>query len=246
MRIVVIGGTGLIGSRVVGRLTDQGHQAVPAAPSTGVDTVTGEGLAAALAGADVVVDVSNSPSFDAEEARAFFETATANVLAAEADAGVGHHVVLSVVGVDRSPGIGYFRAKVVQEQLVAAGPVPYTIVRATQFFEFLGGIADGATVDGTVRLGPVAIQPMAADDVAAAVAGAAVGAPVKGVVEVGGPERYRLDELIRSVLADRGDPREVVTDPAAGYFGAVLTEGELVPGDGATLAPTHLADWSAR
>ncbi len=245
MRIVVIGGTGMIGSRVVARLTAQGHQAVPAAPSTGVDTVTGAGLAAALAGADVVVDVSNSPSFDADAARAFFGTATANVLAAEAEAGVGHHVALSVVGVDRAPGVGYFRAKVLQEQLIEAGPVPYTIVRATQFYEFLGGIADAATVDGTVRLGPVAIRPMAAADVAAAVADAAVGAPVKGVVEVGGPDRYRLDELIRSVLAGRGDPRPVVTDPDAGYFGAVLADGELVPGAGATLAPTRLADWSA-
>ncbi|AVT38538.1 SDR family oxidoreductase [Plantactinospora sp. BB1] len=229
MKIVVIGGSGLIGSKVVELLAAAGHQAVAASPRTGVNAVTGEGLAEALDGADVVVDVSNSPSFDPAAAREFFETSTRNLLAAEAAAGVGHHVALSVVGADRMPNVGYMGAKVAQEALVAAGPVPYSIVRATQFFEFLDAIADTGTDGDTVRLGPVLFQPIAADDVAATVADVALGAPVGGIVEVAGPERSRLDEVIRSVLRAQQDPRQVVTDPAAGYYGAEVAEDALVP-----------------
>lgn len=245
MKIVVIGGTGLIGSKVVSILTEQGHEAVPAAPNTGVNTLTGEGLAEALDGADVVVDVSNSPSFEAEPALEFFRTATGNVLAAEEEAGVGHHVALSVVGTERLAESGYMRAKIVQEQLITDSAVPYSIVHATQFFEFLKGITDDATQDGVVRLAPVYIQPIAAQDVSAAVARVAVGSPLNGVEEIAGPERFRLDELVRTTLAARQDPREVRTDPAARYFGASLEETTLVPTGDAQQGPTRLADWQA-
>jgi uncharacterized protein YbjT (DUF2867 family) len=244
MKIVVIGGTGLIGSKLVHGLTEHGHDAVAAAPSTGVNSVTGEGLSDVLAGAQVVVDVSNSPSFEEAAATEFFNKATTNLLAAEAEAGVAHHVALSVVGTDRlAPQSGYFRAKLAQEKLISAGPIPYTIVHATQFFEFLNVIADSATVGDTVRLPSALIQPMASADVAEAVAIAAVGAPVNGITEVGGPEQFRLPELIRTALTARGDGREVVADPAATYWGVEIDERTLVPGDGATIFDIRFADW---
>lgn len=244
MRIVVIGGTGRIGSKVVDELTGHGHGAVAAAPSTGVNAVTGEGLADALAGAQVVVDVTNSPSFEEAAAQEFFTRSTANLLAAEADAGVTHHVALSVVGTERlARESGYFRAKLAQERLIEDGPIPYTIVRATQFFEFLTAIADSATTNGTVRLSDAAFQPMASADVAEAVAIAAVNDPVNGIAEVSGPERFRLPELIRTALTARGDTREVVADPDAGYWGVDIDEDTLVPGDGATLFDTRFSDW---
>ncbi|WP_203453703.1 SDR family oxidoreductase [Jiangella aurantiaca] len=245
MKIVVIGGTGLIGSKVVAFLGDHGHEAVAAAPNTGVNTITGEGLAEALDGADVVVDVSNSPSFEAAPAMEFFQTSTGNLLAAEEKAGVGHHVALSVVGTDRLAENGYFRAKLTQEKLIADSSVPYSIVHATQFFEFLKGITDDATHDGVVSLAPVYIQPIAAQDVAATVAEVAAGSPLNAIVEVGGPERFRLDELVRTTLAARQDPREVRTDPAARYFGGVLEEYTLVPADDARRGATRLEDWRA-
>ncbi|RZU76685.1 uncharacterized protein YbjT (DUF2867 family) [Micromonospora kangleipakensis] len=245
MKIVVIGGSGLIGSKLVDSLGAQGHEAVPASPKTGVNTLTGEGVGEVLDGADVVVDVSNSPSFEDAAVLEFFETSTRNLLAAAADAGVGHYVALSVVGSDRLPDSGYMRAKVAQEKLIVASGIPYSLVHATQFFEFVQGIVDAATDGDTVRLAPVLIQPMAADDVATAVAEVAVGAPTN-VVEVAGPEQFRLDELGRSVLAARHDPRSVVTDPAARYFGATLGERSLVPADGARVARTRLDDWRAQ
>jgi uncharacterized protein YbjT (DUF2867 family) len=246
MKIVVIGGTGLIGSKLVTKLHLLGHEAVAASPDSGVDTLTGEGLAEALEGAAVVVDVSNSPSFDDAAVMEFFETSTGNLLAAEAAAGVGHHVALSVVGTERLSESGYFRAKIAQERLIRDASVPYSIVHATQFFEFVGRIADGATERDTVRLAPVLIQPMAADDVAGAVKRVALGAPVNGVVEVAGPEQYRLDELIRMALRARNDPREVIADPAARYFEAPLGERTLLPGDDAQLGETRFEDWLRR
>jgi uncharacterized protein YbjT (DUF2867 family) len=246
MKIVVIGGSGLIGSKVVAILEEQGHEAVAASPKTGVNTLTGEGLADVLDGADVVVDVSNSPSWEDAAVLEFFQTSTRNLLAAEAEAGVGHHVALSIVGSDRLPGSGYLRAKVAQEKLITDSKIPYSLVRATQFFEFVQGIIDGATDGNTVRLAPVLVQPIAADDVATTVADLAAGAPTNGIVEIAGPERFRLDELGRSTLAARHDSREVVTDPGAKYFGAALEERSLVPLDGARIAGTRLADWSAR
>lgn len=246
MKIVVIGGTGLIGSKLMAMLGAQGHEAVAASPKTGVNTLTGEGLADVLDGADVVVDVSNSPSFEDAAVLEFFQTSTRNLLTAEAEAGVGHHVALSVVGSDRMPDSGYLRAKLAQEKLIADSKIPYSLVRATQFFEFVQGIVDAATDGDTVRLAPVLIQPIAADDVATAVAEVAVGAPTNDVVEVAGPEQFRLDELGRSVLAARHDPRSVVTDPAARYFGATLGERSLVPADGARVARTRLDDWRAQ
>ncbi|WFE49365.1 SDR family oxidoreductase [Micromonospora sp. WMMD1155] len=246
MKIVVIGGSGLIGSKLVADLGAQGHEAVPASPKTGVNTLTGEGVADALTGADAVVDVSNSPSFEDEAVLEFFETSTRTLLAAASDAGVGHYVVLSIVGCDRIPDSGYMRAKVAQEKLVVASGIRYSIVHATQFFEFLQGIVDAATDGDTVHLAPVLIQPMAADDVAAAVAEVVVGAPTDAVVEVAGPEQFRLDELGRDLLAARQDSRSVVADPDARYFGAKLGEHSLVPADGARFAATRLDDWRAR
>ncbi|MEV7985981.1 SDR family oxidoreductase [Micromonospora sp. NPDC085948] len=246
MKIVVIGGSGLIGSKLVDNLGAQGHEAVPASPKTGVNTLTGEGVAEALAGADVVVDVSNSPSFEAAAVLEFFETSTRNLLAAAAAAGVGHYAALSIVGCDRIPDSGYMRAKVAQEKLIVAAGIPYSVVHATQFFEFLQGIIDAATDGDTVHLAPVLIQPMAADDVAAAVADVVVGAPTNAVVEIAGPKQFRLDELGRSILASQQDPRSVVADPGARYFGATLGERSLVPADGARIAATSLDDWRTR
>jgi uncharacterized protein YbjT (DUF2867 family) len=246
VKIVVIGGTGLIGSKLVTKLSEDGHDAVPASPSLGVNTITGEGLAAVLDGASVVVDVSNSPSFEYAASLEFFETSTRNLRAAEQEAGVGHHVALSVVGTELLSESGYFRAKIAQEAQIKASPIPYSIVRATQFFEFIKGIADAATDGNTVRLAPALIQPMAADDVAKAVGRVSVGPPVNGIVEIAGPEQFHLDMLIRRALSARDDPREVLTDPGAPYFGAVLGERTLVPGDGAVLGDTRLDDWLSR
>jgi uncharacterized protein YbjT (DUF2867 family) len=243
MKIVVIGGTGLIGSKVVSKLRERGHEAVAASPNTGVNSVTGEGLAEALKGASVVVDVSNAPSWEDEAVMKFFDTSTRNLLATEAKAGVRYHVALSVVGTDRMQEGGYFRAKLVQENLIAGSGIPYSIVRATQFFEFVKGIADFSTEGNKVRLPTALIQPMAADDVASAVARIAMGSPVNGTIEVGGPEKFHLDELARQGLAAWKDPREVVADPHARYYGIQLTERMLVPGDGAQLGETRFADW---
>jgi uncharacterized protein YbjT (DUF2867 family) len=244
MRIVVIGGTGLVGSKVVHGLTEHGHDAVAASPSTGVNTVTGEGLSDVLAGAQVVVDVTNSPSFDDAPAMEFFNKSTTNLLTAEAEAGVAHHVALSVVGTERlAQESGYFLAKLAQEKLISAGPIPYTIVHATQFFEFLKVIADSATVGDTVRLPSKLIQPMASADVAEAVAIAAAGTPVNGITEVGGPEQFRLPDLIRTALTARGDARQVVADPAALYWGIDIEDRTLVPGDGAALFDIRFEDW---
>lgn len=243
MKIVVIGGTGLIGSKLVRNLTEQGHEAVAAAPSTGVDTYTGAGLPEALSGADVVVDVSNSPSLD-DSALEFFQATTGNLLTAERAAGVAHHVALSVVGTEElAEQSGYFKAKLAQEKLISDGPIPYTIVHATQFFEFLATLADSATEGNTVRLPAAFFQPMAAADVARGVAIAAVGGPANGIVEIGGPEPVLLPDLIRTALAARGDDREVVADPAAQYWGVDIAERTLVPGDGATLFQTRFEDW---
>ena len=243
MKIVVIGGTGLIGSKLVTNLNQQGHEAVAASPSRGVNTITGEGVAAAMEGASVVVDVSNSPSFEYRAALEFFQTSTRNLQAAETAAGVGHHVALSVVGTDRLAESGYFRAKIAQEALIKASSIPYSIVHATQFFEFVKSIADASTDGKTVRLAPVLFQPMASDDVATAVGRIAVGAPVNGIIEVGGPEQFRFDALIRHFLGSRNDPREVVPDPEALYFGAVLAERTLVPEEDAILGETRFDDW---
>jgi len=246
MRVVVIGGSGLIGSKVVSKLAAQGNEAVPASPNTGVNTLTGEGLAEALKGADVVVDVSNSPSFEDAAVLNFFETSTTNLLEAEAVAGVRHHVALSVVGTDRLSESGYMRAKIAQEKLIEQSSIPYSIVHATQFFEFLKGIADGATDGGTVRLAPVLIQPTAAEDVATEVANVAIGAPLNGIVEIGGPEQFRLDEVVGRYLAARDDPRSVIADPHARYYGAELGERTLVPDSNATIGATRFEDWLSR
>lgn len=243
LKIVVIGGTGLIGSKLVAKLNEYGHEAVAASPNLGVNTITGEGLAAALESASVVVDVSNSPSFEDEAVLSFFETSTGNLLAAEVAAGVQYHVALSVVGTERLSESGYFRAKIAQEKLIAESAIPYTIVHATQFFEFVKSIAAAATDGNTVRLAPVLIQPMAADDVAAAVGKVAVGSPVNGIVEVAGPEQFRLDDLIRQELSARNDPREVVADPHARYYGAELSERTLVPDADARVSETRFEDW---
>ena len=243
MKIVVIGGTGLIGSKLVRKLCEHGHEVVGASPNTGVNTLTGEGLAEALKGASVVVDVSNSPSWEDADVMKFFETSTRNLLAAEAAAGVGHQVALSVVGTDRLLQSGYFRAKMAQENLIKRSSIPYSIVHATQFFEFMKGIADISTVANNVPLPPVLIQPMAADDVASAVARVATDPPVNSTVEVGGPEKFRLDELIRRYLAARHDPREVVTDPHARYYGVEVSEKTLVPGGDARLGETRFETW---
>jgi uncharacterized protein YbjT (DUF2867 family) len=243
MKFVIVGGTGLIGSKVVTKLRDRGHEAVPAAPNTGVNTLTGEGLAEVLTGADVVVDVSNSPSFEDVAVLNFFRTSTTNLLKAEAAAGVRHHVALSVVGTDRLSESGYMRAKIAQEKLIAESSIPYSIVHATQFFEFMKGIADGGTVGDTVRLAPVLIQPTASDDVATEVVKVALGAPINGVVEIAGPEQFRLDKIITRYLAARGDSRSVIADPNARYYGALLGERTLVPGDGAAIGEAKFEDW---
>ncbi|MGH8993702.1 MAG: SDR family oxidoreductase [Acidimicrobiia bacterium] len=246
MKIVVIGGTGLIGSKLVVKLREHGHEAVPASPASGVNTLTGEGLADVLDGASVVVDVSNSPSFEDAAVTEFFVTSTGNLLAAEAAAGVGHHVALSVVGTERLSASGYFRAKIAQEKLIKGGSIPSSIVHATQFFEFYKSIAAAATEGSTVRLAPVLIQPMAADDVARAVGDITIGPPVNGTVDVAGPEQFRLDEFIRIGLRAHNDPREVVPDTDALYFGAALGERTLVPDDGALLGETRFEDWLAQ
>jgi uncharacterized protein YbjT (DUF2867 family) len=243
MKIVVIGGHGLIGSQLVDRLGKHGHDAVAAGPRTGVDAVTGEGLAEALDGADVVVDVCNSPSFEDDAVLGFFRTSTGNLLGAEQAARVGHHVALSVVGCDRLPDIGYMRAKVAQEELIEASPTPYTIVRSTQFYEFVTTITDAATQGDTVRVPSARIQPIAAEDVARAVGRTAVGTPAGGIVEVAGPEPLRFEELIRQGLSARNDPRQVVTDADARYFGATLSDTSLLPGEHAQLGETRFEDW---
>jgi len=243
MKIVVIGGTGRIGSKLVNKLREHGHEAIAAAPNTGVNTVTGEGLAEALKGASVVIDVSDSPSWDDAAVLKFYETSTRNLLAHEARAGVGHHVALSVVGTDRLSESGYFRGKIAQEKLIRESSIPYSIVRATQFFEFLKGLADLSMVGGKVHLPPVLFQPMAADDVASGVARVAVGAPANGILEIGGPEQFRLDDLVRRRLASLHDPREVIADPNAPYSGATISEKTLVPGSNARLGVTTFETW---
>lgn len=245
MKIVVIGGSGLIGSKVVTLLRARGHEVVAASPQSGVDTLTGQGLAQALAGAKVVVDVANSPSFDDAAVLAFFETSGRNLLAAERAAGVSHHLALSVVGTDRLQGSGYFRGKAAQERLIKASNVPYTIVHSTQFFEFVGGIAQsGTSADRTtVSLSPAQIQPIASDDIALAMADFATGSPLHGTVEVAGPQRMRLHELVQGYLASRNDPRVVVADAQARYFGAELDDDTLLPGGDALVGTTRFADW---
>ena len=243
MKIVVIGGTGRIGSRVVSDLREHGHEAVAAAPNTGVNSITGEGLAEALKGASVVVDVSNAPAWEDAAVLKFFETSTRNLLTQEAAAGVRHHVALSVVGTDRLAESGYFRAKIAQEKLIQASSIPYSIVHATQFFEFLKGLADISFDGKQVRLPHVLFQPMAADDVASGVARVAAGPPVNGIVEIAGPEQFRLDDLVRRRLAALKDPREVIADPNARYAGAKLSEKTLVPGDDARLGEIRFESW---
>jgi uncharacterized protein YbjT (DUF2867 family) len=243
MKIVVNGGTGRIGSNVVSKLREHGHEVVPASPRLGINSVTGEGLGDAMQGAQVVVDVSNSPSFEDAAVLEFFTASTRNLLAVEAAAGVGHHVALSIVGIDRSPDNGYFKAKIAQEKLIEAGPIPYSIVRATQFMEFVDGIADSATTGNEVHMAPVAFQPIAAEDVSAAVAETAMGAPLNGRREIAGPDRLRFDEVIRRRLESRHDPRQVVVDPQAKYYGSVPSEDSLVPLHEAKLGNIHYEDW---
>ncbi len=243
MKITVIGGSGLIGSKLVTKLREQGHKVVAASPSSGVNTLTGVGLAEALKGASVVVDVSNSPSFEDAAALKFFETSTRNLLTHETAAGVGHHVALSIVGIERLSEYGYFRAKIAQEKLIKASSIPYSIIRATQFFEFIGRIADEATKGNTVRLSSALIQPMAADDVASAIARIAGSKPVNGTVEIAGPDQFHLDDLIRRDLAVLNDPREVVSEPHARYFGGELSERTLVPEYDARLGETRFENW---
>jgi len=243
MRIVVIGGTGLIGSKLVVALANQGHEVFAASPQSGVDTLTGEGLDEAVEGADVVVDVTNSPSFEADAVLAFFETSTANLLEAELGAGVSHHVALSIVGTERLSEGGYFRGKIAQENLIKDSAFPYTIVRATQFFEFIDGIAERATEANAVHLPPVFFQPIAADEVVAFLARTSTEPPVNGVIEVAGPRPHRLDELVREYLNARGDPRQVVSDPKARYSGARVSERTLLPDDDATLGVIRFDDW---
>lgn len=246
MKIVVIGGTGLIGSKLVTRLREHGDEAVAASPNTGVNTITGDGLTDALAGASVVVDVSNSPSFEDAPALAFFTTSTRNLLAAEAQARVGHHVALSIVGAERLTESGYIRAKLAQERLIRESSIPFSIVHATQFFEFVKAIAAAGTEGRVVRLAPVLIQPMAADDVAGALERVAVGKPANGIVEVAGPEQFRLTEFIRRGLRTQNDSREIVADPQARYFGAVLSERTLVPAGDARLGAIRFDEWLSR
>jgi uncharacterized protein YbjT (DUF2867 family) len=243
MKIVVIGGTGLIGSNVVLDLRSEGHEAVAASPDTGVNTLTGNGLSEVLQGAAVLVDVTNSPSFEDGAVMEFFETSTRNILAAAASADVAHVVVLSVVGSERLPNSGYLRAKVVQEKLIKSSAIPYSIVHATQFFEFIGRIANDATDGNTVHLPSVLFQPIAAADVASTVSRVALGSPLNGTIEVAGPEQFRFDEIVGRALIAVGDPRVVVADPHARYYGTELTERSLIPSDGAILASTHYEDW---
>ena len=246
MKIVVIGGTGLIGSKVVANLRDRAHEVIAASPESGVDTLTGEGLREALKDASVVIDVSNSPSFDDEAVMQFFRASTGNLLEAEAEAEVRHHVALSVVGTERLAESGYFRAKHAQEVLIQASAIPYTIIHATQFYEFVERIAGDATTGDEVRLPPVFCQPMAADDVASAVSEIALGTPLNAMIEIAGPERVRLDALIQRGLKARKDPRRVVVDPQARYFGALVGERTLVPGDGARLGEIRFDAWLQR
>jgi uncharacterized protein YbjT (DUF2867 family) len=246
MKIVVIGGTGLIGSKLVKKLGEQGHEAVAASPKSGVNSLTGEGLADALKGASVVVDVTNAPSWEDAAVLKFFETSTRNLLSHGAAAGIGHYVALSVVGTERMVESGYFRAKLAQENLIKPSSIPYTIVRATQFFEFVKQIADYSTDGNKVRLPHVLIQPMAADDVASALSRVATNPPVNGVVEIGGPEQFRMDELARRCLAAFHDPREVISDPHARYYGIQVSERTLVPGNGARLGEARFEDWLGR
>ena len=243
MKIVVIGGSGLIGSKLVPKLREQGHEAVAASPNSGVNSITGEGLAEALKGASVVVDVTNSPSWEDAAVMTFFETSTRNLVAYGAAAGVKHHVALSVVGTERMLASGFFRAKMAQENLIKASSIPYTIIRATQFFEFVKGITDFSTEGNKVRQPTALMQPMAAGDVADAVGRIATGSPVNGTVEIGGPEKFRLDELVRQYLAANKDPREVVADPKARYYGVDISEKTLLPGDGAQLGETRFENW---
>lgn len=246
MKIVVIGGSGLIGTKLVRKFRSLGHEVLAASPSSGVNTLTGEGLASALEGAQVVVDVTNSPSFDDEAVLRFFETSGRNLLAAEAAAGVGHHVALSVVGADRLTDCGYMRAKVAQEGLIRSAGIPYTILRATQFFEFVGAIAGMSSNGDTVHLPPARMQPVAADDVAAALTDIAVNKPANGTVEVAGPEPIRMDELVRRWLASTRDARQVTTDAQVRYFGAALDDRSLTPGDNPRISPTRFEDWLAQ
>lgn len=243
MKIAVIGGTGLIGSKLVAILGRQGHEAVAASPASGVNSITGEGLADALKGTSAVVDVTNSPSWEDAAVLQFFETSTRNLLKYEAAAGVRHHIALSVVGTERMLESGFFRAKLAQENLIKASPIPYTILRATQFFEFVKKIADLSTDGNEVRLPPVLFQPMAADDVASALAEVAAKSPLKTTVETGGPEKFHLDETVRRDLAARKDPRKVIADPNARYYGIRVTERTLVPDAGARLGKTRFEDW---
>jgi uncharacterized protein YbjT (DUF2867 family) len=246
MKIVVIGGTGLIGSKLITKLSALGHEAVAAAPNTGVNTLTGEGLAEVLKGAQVVVDVSNSPSFADKAVMNFFQTSTRNLLSYEAAAGVGHHVALSIVGATRLPDSGYMRAKVAQCKLIKEGPIPYSIIHATQFFEFVKRIADEATIENVVRLPPVLFQPIASDDVVSAVLKVATSAPLNSFVEIAGPEKLPFDEFIRRQLSALNDPREVITDPHARYFGTELSEDSLVPIGDVELGEIRFADWLTR
>jgi uncharacterized protein YbjT (DUF2867 family) len=246
MKIVVVGGTGLIGSRVVEKLSAQGHRAVAASPSSGVNTLTGEGLAEVLKDASAVIDASNAPSRKDDAAMDFFKTSTRNLLAEGAAAGVKHHIALSVVGADRLPESGYLRAKLAQENLIGSSRIPWSIVRATQFFESLEGIADFSTNGKTVRLPPAFVQPIAAGDVASAICRVALDAPLNGTVEIAGPEKFRLYELVRRVLASRKDPREVVADPQASYYDIRVTETALIPGDGVRIGQTRIEDWLSR
>jgi uncharacterized protein YbjT (DUF2867 family) len=245
MKIVVIGGSGLIGSKLVAKLQNLGHEVIAASPASGVNTITGEGLAEALEGTQVVVDVANSPSFEDKAVLEFFETSGRNLLAAEEVAGVKHHIALSVVGTDRLAESGYFRGKIAQEKLIKASPIPYTIVHSTQFFEFLGGIAQSGTQGETVHLSPAFVQPIASDDVASAVADVTVGAPLNGTVEIAGPDRLRLSELVQQYLTKMRDSRKVVSDAHARYFGAELTDDMLVPGANPRIGKINFETWFA-